>query len=208
MDNLFITQYFDWQIKRRSVFDRVISRLFSKLGFNAQVGSATAFDAFVNRVMRGAGLTRPPEPMAAIYSGEMTTVEQRMNMFHLLSQVLVYGVPGDVVELGCNEGCSAVLFQKVVSAYDPSRKLHLYDSFRGLPPKTQWDGNRFQSGWLATTEQAVLENFRRYSLPEPQIHADWFEDTLPNHLPAQIAFAHLDGDFYESILTSLHHVHC
>jgi O-methyltransferase len=54
---------------------------------------------------------------------------------------------------------------------------------------------------------AVRANFRRYALPQPIVHRGWFSETLPTGLPASISFAHLDGDLYDSILTSLRHVY-
>jgi O-methyltransferase len=35
------------------------------------------------------------------------------------------------------------------------------------------------------------------------IHPGWFADTLPGELPTEIAFAYLDGDYYDSIAVSL-----
>jgi O-methyltransferase len=35
------------------------------------------------------------------------------------------------------------------------------------------------------------------------IHKGWFNELSPKDVPKQIAFAFLDGDFYESIHTSL-----
>lgn len=41
----------------------------------------------------------------------------------------------------------------------------------------------------------------------PKIHEGWFADILPTQLPDKISFAHLDGDFYSSILESLIYVY-
>lgn len=138
----------------------------------------------------------------------MTNAEQRMNLFHLASQVLAYNVPGDLVEVGCNEGQYSVLIQKIIEHYDPSRRLHVYDSFEGLPAPQKRDGPTYLSqGQLKTTREALVENFQRYGLRLPEIHQGWFHDTLPNSLPDRISFAYLDGDFYESIKVSLEHVY-
>jgi O-methyltransferase len=138
----------------------------------------------------------------------MTSVEQRVNIFHLAMQVLVYEVPGTIVELGCHAGQIAVLLQKLIQAYAPERGLHVYDSFEGLPDKTGEDGRTpFNKGWLCTTEEQLKQSFREYGLPLPTIHRGWFDETLPTGLPDRIAFAHLDGDFYRSILVSLEHVY-
>ena len=37
-----------------------------------------------------------------------------MNIFHLVDQVLAYGVDGDLVELGCNSVKSSVLISKTM----------------------------------------------------------------------------------------------
>ncbi|MGW0874209.1 TylF/MycF/NovP-related O-methyltransferase [Streptomyces sp. NPDC002740] len=39
--------------------------------------------------------------------------------------------------------------------------------------------------------------------PRRRTHPGWFADTLPGRLPDQIAFAYLDGDYYDSIRTCL-----
>jgi O-methyltransferase len=138
----------------------------------------------------------------------MTNAEQRMNLYHLASQPLAYGVPGDLVELGCHQGESSVLIQKIIDYYDPSRRLHVYDSFQGLPATHAPDGDTpYSQGQLQAARETVVDNFRRYGLREPEIHAGWFEDTLPGGLPERIAFAYLDGDLYESIKVSLEHVY-
>jgi O-methyltransferase len=172
-----------------------------------QFTSASGFDSLVNRLRRGFGTQQFAEPIAGIYSGLMTNVEQRINMFHLVEQVLAYEVSGEVVELGCHEGQSAVLLQRVILEHEPHRTLHIYDSFEGLPEASDKDGSIFKAGWLATTEEIVRTNFRRYGLPEPLIHKGWFDKTLATDLPERIAFAHLDGDFYDSIKVSLEHVY-
>jgi len=131
-----------------------------------------------------------------------------MNMFHLASAVLFYEVPGDFVELGSHAGQSAVLFQKIIEHYDKSRILHVYDSFEGLPEVRPEDSNTpFRQGQMATTQEVVLSYFARVGLKPPVIHQGWFEDTLPTQLPEQIAFAHLDGDLYDSIRVSLEYVY-
>lgn len=207
MQNFFITEYFDWQLRRESVLDRGVSGILRKLGFRARLRTAQRWDKLVNAM---AGRFRPNrilEPGASLRSGVMTNVEQRMNMCHFVSQVLAYNVPGELVELGCNEGKTAVLIAEMMRQYDNSRKLHLYDSFEGLPRAGENDGATFKEGWMATTEQRVYQNFERYGLPVPEVHKGWFDKTLPVSLPKEICFAHLDGDFYESILVSLQYVY-
>jgi O-methyltransferase len=121
--------------------------------------------------------------------------------------VLAYDVEGDFVELGCNEGHSSVLIQKLITEFNKTKTLHLYDSFNGLPALSNSDGSSFCEGELETTEDVVRRNFKKYKLKPPEIHKGWFKDTLPCDLHEAICFAYIDGDLYDSILISLKHVY-
>lgn len=87
------------------------------------------------------------------------------------------------------------------------RRLWLYDSFAGLPEKTPEDvsgaGQNFQAGELFVTKREVVEKIRHANLRNVIIKKAWFDDLTHQDLPAQIAFAFLDGDLYGSIKTSL-----
>ncbi|HWZ21356.1 MAG TPA: TylF/MycF/NovP-related O-methyltransferase [Cytophagaceae bacterium] len=141
-------------------------------------------------------------------TGRMTNIEQRINLFHLAEQVIVYGVEGDFVELGCHEGTTAALLQIVIEGNNSSKDLYLFDSFEGLPKPLKEDENTpFKEGMLLASEEKLRENFNNAGLTTPKIFKGWFDDTLKDNLPEKIAFAHLDGDLYESILISLHEVY-
>lgn len=152
----------------------------------------------------------------------MMSLEQALNLYHLLSQTLDNQVPGDLVELGCYRGLTGVLFQKTLDQHQSDKILHLYDSFQGLPDKAaedqaeaEWtmrdcdrkDNRRVGKGWFQTPQDSVLEQFKAFQVKAPQIHPGWFDETLPKDLPDAIAFAHLDGDFYESTLIALEEVY-
>ena len=49
----------------------------------------------------------------------------------------------------------------------------------------------------------MVATFNRWNLKLPKIHAGWFKDTLPEKIPQEICFAHLEGDLYTSIIESL-----
>lgn len=197
MDNFFITRDFDWQVRRSSNLDRALNFITRRFGANADTAG------FVDRLIYACtGLHFAPTR-----SGVSTNVEQRMNMYHLVSQVMAYKVDGDLVEVGCNEGQSAVLMTKVMQSFHSDKKLHVYDSFEGLPATGKDDGSSYREGDLRTSEQVLTRNFRMHGLPLPIIHKGWFSDTLPTELPASICFAHLDGDLYDSIMVSLKHVY-
>ena len=64
-------------------------------------------------------------------------------------------------------------------------------------------GENFRAGELMVTKREVKERFLRAGLPVPVIVKGWFSELAPSDLPEKIAFAFLDGDFYESIRDSL-----
>lgn len=148
MDNVFITQHFDWN----------------------RPGSWKA--RLVNGVLRRLGVaSRLVDPSA---TGAMTNVEQRINMFHLISQALTFGVEGDLVELGTFYGSSAALMQMVVEQFDASRRLHVYDNF--------------PEGSAEDLKQA----FAQLRLRIPVMHSGDLEKTVPAELPDSVCFAHVD----------------
>ena len=116
-------------------------------------------------------------------------------------------ISGDVVEFGCYMGDTSVKMAEAMQDW-PDKWLWLYDSFEGLPEKTaedkSGDGWAFRPGELKANAVSVASKFKKLSLPEPVIMKAWFNELDPDEdLPKQISFALLDGDYYESIKTSL-----
>jgi O-methyltransferase len=107
MDNVFITQHFDWNTPGSWKL-RAANRLLARLGYRSRL-------------------------VGPCQTGSMTNVEQRMNVFHLVMGVLTGGVAGDLVEFGTFRGTTAALMQMVVHQFDPGRRLHVYDTFSEAP---------------------------------------------------------------------------
>ena len=126
-------------------------------------------------------------------------------------------VEGDFVEFGCYKGDTSLMLAELLveNSVDKlgkdggklAKKLWIYDSFEGLPEKTVLDesvmGIGFKGGELFVTKREVKERFLRAGLPVPVIKKAWFRDLTDEDVPGAIAFAFLDGDFYESIRDSL-----
>ena len=119
-------------------------------------------------------------------------------------------VPGDFVEMGCYKGDTSLLLAELLvenQVEKSVKKLWIYDSFEGLPEKSVSDesviGENFIQGALAVTKREVKERFLHANLPVPVIKKAWFSELTSDDLPERIAFAFLDGDFYESIRDSL-----
>lgn len=114
---------------------------------------------------------------------------------------------GAVVEFGCYIGTASLFIRRLLDSLNDNRAFHVYDSFEGLPPKTTQDesraGDQFQAGELAVSKKQFLQQFQKAGLRPPIVHKGWFKDLTEADVPPQIAFAFLDGDFYESIRDSL-----
>jgi O-methyltransferase len=163
----------------------------------------------VNRLLRRLRINTSLTP--APYRWGMANVEARMNLFHLASQVCAFSVPGDFVEVGCNAGESSVVIQAVLDGHaGQDRRVHVYDSFAGVRDLGRDVARDHVKGKGAM--QAPLSrfeaNFRRAGLTSrPEVHAGWFEDTIPSQLPERIAFAMIDCDLHASTAHVLPHVY-
>lgn len=133
--------------------------------------------------------------------------EQLQVILAELGNVLTQGIGGDIVEFGCYIGTTSLFIQRLLQERHENRSFHVYDSFEGLPEKTEQDmsraGEQFTASELAVSKKQFIREFQKANLPLPVIHKGWFSDLSENDVPAQIAFAFLDGDFYTSIKTSL-----
>jgi putative O-methyltransferase len=123
-----------------------------------------------------------------------------------LETVLRSGATGNIVEFGCYVGTTSLFIRRLLDAYDFKGEFHVYDSFMGLPEKTQADasaaGEQFKAGELLAPRKTFIQNFKKAGLKLPIIHKGWFADFSPNDVPEDIIFAFFDGDFYESIADS------
>ncbi|HEX8182109.1 MAG TPA: TylF/MycF/NovP-related O-methyltransferase [Candidatus Saccharimonadales bacterium] len=128
----------------------------------------------------------------------------------LLSQleaIISKGTHGAAVEFGCYVGTTSLFMRRLLDVYQDERAFHVYDSFAGLPPKTAQDasvaGDDFQAGELTVSKKQFIAEFGKARLRTPIIHKQWFDQLCPADVPDNIAFAFLDGDFYNSIYDSL-----
>ncbi|MBT5021213.1 methyltransferase [Candidatus Woesearchaeota archaeon] len=143
-----------------------------------------------------------------IENNSMMSIEQEMNIFHLLSRVVLLKIPGAVVELGCHEGLTAAIMQKTLDGLNSNKKIYVYDSFEGLPKLSKKDKKHIlKKGDLNTSEKKLIKTFTKLNLKLPKINKYWFKNIPKNKLPKNICFAHLDGDTYYSIKESLEKIY-
>jgi O-methyltransferase len=168
----------------------------------------------------------PPEVEQTIKQarGEHLTYLKESNLRELAAVVLDIesaGLPGLVIEAGTARGGSAIV---MAAAKAPDRPMKVYDVFGMIPPPTDQDGPdvhaRYEKitagdargpggetyyGYRDDLYQEVTDSFSRLGVPVGEHHVELirglFEDTID--LDEPVAFAHLDGDWYESTMTCL-----
>jgi len=144
-----------------------------------------------------------------VISGMVTPAEVEF-IIDTLEEALVLGVPGDVVELGCNQGTTSVFIRKLLDVTNSTKNFHVYDSFEGLPEKTELDDLSIvsgQKGECKSSKAYLLSVFEHFNLTPPIINTGWFAEIDDQYYPDQICFAFLDGDFYTSITDSLNKIY-
>lgn len=123
-----------------------------------------------------------------------------------LKGVLNKNISGDVVEFGCYLGTTSVFISRLLMNGN-DREFHVYDSFVGLPEKTDKDisplGESFKPGELLASKKQFIKNMNQAGVKMPVIHKGWFSDLTGDDVPKKVAFAFLDGDYYRSIADPL-----
>jgi len=129
---------------------------------------------------------------------------------YVLHQMLLQTdqVHGDVVECGVYKGGSAAMLAYDLETLGSYRRLHLFDTFSGMPatdPERDWHkAGDFSDTTLAIAHQAVGDHHAG------KVH--WHVGTIPESFEPGadwreaidiISFAHVDLDIYQSITDAL-----
>jgi O-methyltransferase len=137
---------------------------------------------------------------------------------HVLMATEILRVPPDVsgviVECGCYKGGSTVNLSLVAAA--SGRRLHVFDSFEGLPEPDARDAGHvvmaeqlvrtYEPGAYGGALDEVTSNVRRFGALAPcSFHKGLFTDTLPE-FKEPVVFAYLDVDLAASEKTCLRHL--
>jgi O-methyltransferase len=91
---------------------------------------------------------------------------------------------------------------------------HLFDSFEGLPPAKEIDGQAAAEWQQNTTNPNYYENcsadesFAKGAMAltghsNYSLNKGWFQNTLENYKGSKISILRLDGDWYESTMICL-----
>lgn len=133
-------------------------------------------------------------------------------------------IEGELIEAGCALGGSAVVIARSKSK---DRPFIVFDTFEMIPPPTDKDGSDVHErydliksgksqgingamyyGYRDDLKEFVQTNLARFGTPIEEYNIELvkglFEDTM--ELKQPIALAHIDCDWYESVMTSLHKI--
>ena len=145
--------------------------------------------------------------LSIIAQKAFTAPESVETTYKLAMDVIQRGIPGDLVECGVYAGAQCAAMAKALmetSWRKEYRRVHLFDSFAGIPKPGPEDQEFMQHGTpagdAACSLEQVVANMREWHIPNDLLvyHVGWFHDTLKNSIPPQIALLRLDGDLYES----------
>ena len=156
----------------------------------------------------------------------MTTLDRMVSLWQQVCYIDAVKLPGALVECGVWKGGAVGLMAlaHMRKGQIPTRHLHLFDSFEGLPePEAEHDGDlidayangrtggQLQSiGKCVGTLPEVEELFTTIRYPESllHMHKGWFQTTVPQIAPTMgpIAVLRLDGDWYASTKVCLEHL--
>lgn len=159
------------------------------------------------------------------------------NTATLAAKALNEDILGDFVECGVFTGVHCAIMAKALMLADAKgRRVHLFDSFMGIPEAgpmdTEWPGigprpgvektGRLRStGVSCCSSDGVSEHMERWGI-DPSLlvyHEGWFQETLPEifnrqqefgasiYDPNEIAILRLDGDLYESTKVCLEYLY-
>ena len=121
-------------------------------------------------------------------------------------------VAGCVIECGVWRGGMSAGMAEVLGE---QREYFLFDSFEGLPPATELDGDAAKAWQQDTQSASYYDNcsastdfaeraMRLSGAPNYKLVKGWFENTLADFVPpSPISILRLDGDWYESTMTVL-----
>lgn len=151
------------------------------------------------------------------------------NSYESVEKVIRENIEGDLVEMGVALGAQIIAFNFALIDHNQHRKIHAFDSFRGIPlagPKdTQQPGleeithdvnlpleqRLISSGVTSHSLIQVKSNFRSLGLDMENVnfYEGWFQDTLPEHSEKieKISVLRLDGDLYESTMISMEYLY-
>jgi len=136
----------------------------------------------------------------------MCSYARLLNLHRAVLYVEEKQIPGDIVECGVARGGSAAMMALTLNSC--SRRVWMFDTFEGLPEPSQDNPDyRIASLYTGTCRgslEEVRSSLRQLGIEKSAILVPGlFQQTLPTCGVQSIAILHVDGDWYESVMTTL-----
>jgi hypothetical protein len=117
---------------------------------------------------------------------------------------LALRVSGDVAECGTYKGASAFFLARRIQEAGGGRRLCLFDSFAGLSPPDQGDGDWWQAGNLSASKETVLSILAPLGdLSFVEIYDGWIPHRFPEVADRRFCLVHIDVDLLAPTRDSL-----
>ena len=112
----------------------------------------------------------------------------------------VKNIEGDIVECGSYKGGSGILMGLWLKANGIKKRIHLMDSFAGLPAPDAVNDKGYKKGQFVSDYDLVKSEVEKNGLSDMvTFHKGWFSETIPPMKDkVKIALFHVDCDLYTS----------
>jgi O-methyltransferase len=155
----------------------------------------------------------------------MTSAERLYALYKSIEYIVAGDIPGDVAECGVWRGGSCMLMSlALLELGSTERRILMFDTFEGHPQPTadkdidiwgnrgidEWQAHvRNDERWAFVSVDEVRANLQATGYPVDRLMLiqGMVEETVPRHLPDQLAILRLDTDWYESTRVALLHLY-
>jgi O-methyltransferase len=104
---------------------------------------------------------------------------------------------GDIWECGVYKGGTAAMLAQLICDHSPGKRLHLFDTFEGMP-ETDPRIDFHRKGQFADTTLGAVRDYVKHD-DKVMYHPGTIPSTFLNVDKAPIAFAHVDVDIKQSV---------
>lgn len=140
-----------------------------------------------------------------LYHGISSIVSQDrcFILWSLLKSIVLRGLTGDYVEVGVYQGGTAKLMFQAARAMGSQMKMHLHDTFEGMPQTSELD-HHVKGNFSDTSLERVMETVRGDQ--DVLYYKGLAQHSLMN-TGKSVVLAHVDVDVYESYQYCLETLH-
>jgi hypothetical protein len=114
---------------------------------------------------------------------------------------LTKNLNGDTVECGVYKGATSYLICEFIQQDVQSKEHHIFDSFEGLNKPGKEDGEYWNEGNLATSENFCRKNLSKFGFVK--YYKGWIPDRFTEVKELKFSFVHIDVDLYQPTLDSI-----